>query len=151
MGAFFGALGRGLENYGKNALQNSRLGKSISQFGPHQQVSADEQTGALDTTPATSTDAYMPPDNSMAPPPPVDGMDAFAGGKLVTQPTVAMLGEKGPEAVVPLNSAPGQKVTPGMLGGGIRTRFRHPTGPNALRHISPVRADLPLKPNTGIR
>jgi hypothetical protein len=37
---------------------------------------------------------------------------AFAAGGIVTQPTIAMIGERGPEAVVPLQSASG-----GMVGG----------------------------------
>jgi len=52
-----------------------------------------------------------PPAQPLAPAPPVQpppGMiPAMAGGGVVTQPTIALIGEQGPEAVVPLNGAPG--------------------------------------------
>jgi hypothetical protein len=77
--------------------------------------------------------------------------DMFGAGKMVTQPTLAMVGEKGPEAVVPLTDQPGAKVTPGMLGGMPRTRWGHPMGPNAAKRMSPVRGALPIKPNPSLR
>ncbi len=44
----------------------------------------------------------------------------FAGatGAVVTRPTMALIGEAGPEAVVPLSSAPGASPLPGGGGGG---------------------------------
>ena len=86
--------------------------------------------------------------------------DAFAGGKMVTSPTVALLGEHGPEAVVPMG--PSDKVSgamltdqpiaaPKSLGGTARARYSHTGPPNALARTRPVRADLPLRPNTAIR
>lgn len=41
-----------------------------------------------------------------------------ATGGIVTRPTVSLIGEAGPEAVVPLSSTPGSSPLPGGLGGG---------------------------------
>jgi hypothetical protein len=41
-----------------------------------------------------------------------------ATGGIVTQPTLALIGEAGPEAVVPLNRTPGSSPLPTGLGGG---------------------------------
>ena len=43
---------------------------------------------------------------------------AGATGGIVTQPTMALIGEAGPEAVIPLNQAPGASPLPGGLGAG---------------------------------
>jgi hypothetical protein len=53
-------------------------------------------------------------------------MDEFgnvhgATGGIVTKPTMALIGESGPEAVVPLNRTPGSSPLPGGLGGGSVT------------------------------
>jgi len=79
-------------------------------------------------------------------------VEPMAAGKLVTTPTVAMLGENGPEAVVPMNGAPGNHTGAGMLGaGGIRARYRHVQGPNAISRVRPIQNELPLKPNYAVR
>lgn len=44
----------------------------------------------------------------------------LGGGKLVTKPTLAKIGEKGPEAVVPLTPRPGNKLGPDLLEGRLR-------------------------------
>ena len=41
-----------------------------------------------------------------------------ATGGIVTRPTMALIGEAGPEAVVPLNRTPGSSPLPGGVGGG---------------------------------
>lgn len=43
---------------------------------------------------------------------------AGATGGIVTRPTLALIGEAGPEAVVPLNQTPGSSPLPRNLGGG---------------------------------
>ena len=44
---------------------------------------------------------------------------AGATGGIVTRPTMALIGEAGPEAVIPLNRAPGASALPtGGMGGG---------------------------------
>lgn len=40
---------------------------------------------------------------------------AMEDGQMVTEPTLAMLGENGPEAVVPMSGNPNAKITPGMM------------------------------------
>lgn len=54
-------------------------------------------------------------------PDPTDlGRKLFGGatGAIVTQPTLSIIGEAGPEALVPLNSAPGASPLPAGFGGG---------------------------------
>lgn len=48
-------------------------------------------------------------------------IDLFGGatGAIVTQPTLSIIGEAGPEALVPLNTAPGASPIEGALGGGV--------------------------------
>lgn len=116
----------------------------------------------MDHTPATQADGLTPPD--AAAPPDADpaaysqdvengdDMPQYGSGAMVTKPTVALIAEKGPEMVVPLTDQPGQKVPSSVLGvSAMRTRSRHVTGPNALGHRSPIRTDLPLIPNKGVR
>jgi hypothetical protein len=81
--------------------------------------------------------------------------DQFAGGKIVTRPTTAILGENGPEMVVPFQRSGGTKVSTNVLGPkssatmfsegkGVRSRFKHPSGPVGPQ--GPLRSLLPLKP-----
>tara|TARA_R110000744_G_scaffold215342_1_gene334194 strand:- start:134 stop:2845 length:2712 start_codon:yes stop_codon:yes gene_type:complete len=51
-----------------------------------------------------------------------------ASGGIVTQPTMALIGEAGPEAVVPLSSAPGASVLPGGMSGGTSYTITVNTG-----------------------
>jgi hypothetical protein len=57
----------------------------------------------------------------------VPSLPGFGGatGAIVTRPTVALIGEAGPEALVPLNRAPGASALPGM-GGGIVININGP-------------------------
>lgn len=77
--------------------------------------------------------------------------DSFARGGMVTKPTLAVLGDQGPEKVEPLTDQPQNKVNTHALGGGTRTRFQHLTGPTSMGRYAPLRSDLPLKPNLQIR
>ena len=79
----------------------------------------------------------------------MDGIDQYGQGQVVTKPTLALVGERGPEAVVPLLTQPGQKIGSDMLGQGLgmKTRWRRPTGPNASARYKPERADIPLRPS----
>ena len=45
--------------------------------------------------------------------------EAAAQGTVVTRPTIAKLGEEGPEAVVPLTPRAGNKMQPDLLEGRI--------------------------------
>jgi hypothetical protein len=91
--------------------------------------------------------------------------EPLAAGKMVTTPTTAILAEHGqPEMVLPMNSdphnktsgaslldQPGNTLGAGSMSGGIRTRYRHPTGPVASGKMKPISADLPLRPNMALR
>lgn len=70
-----------------------------------------------------------------------DNMPAMAKGGVVDKPTVALLGEHGPEAVVPLNN-PNAKVTPGMFS---HHRYRPQTGKGMvhgpMRPMAPAALD----------
>jgi hypothetical protein len=88
--------------------------------------------------------------------------DSFARGQIVTSPTIARLGESGPEAVVPLSGGPHDKVSGAMLtdqpiaaphnlGGTARARFSHPGKAVATARYKPIAADLPLRPNNAVR
>lgn len=94
----------------------------------------------------------------------ISTLAGLSQGKLVTSPTYALIGEKGPEAVVPMNANPNNKVSPqlldqpgnlsasGALGqSGIRTRYRHVRGAQALGHQKPITSDMPLRPNNAPR
>lgn len=59
----------------------------------------------------------MPPAQSDMMSAPMDQSGGMAGGRVVSKPTVALLGEKGPEAVVPMNSNKDNKVRPAALMG----------------------------------
>jgi hypothetical protein len=43
------------------------------------------------------------------------GADLLAGGSVITEPTLARIGERGPEAVVPLTPRPSNKMQPDLL------------------------------------
>lgn len=58
------------------------------------------------------------------------GDPMMARGGIVTKPTRVLLGEDGPEAVVPLSGNPDAKLTPGMM----QTRRYRMTGPAMTHH-----------------
>ena len=75
---------------------------------------------------------------------------ASAGG-IVRRPTMALIGEAGPEAVVPLNQMPGASPLPaGGMGGTTNITINMPTGSNgddvvrALQDYTRRRGSLPL-------
>lgn len=155
MGGFWNALGAGLAEYGKNRLQHGLGGQIINAIHPPQQntpgigeLNRDPSRvdpngnvdlgGVPDPMPVPQTDVTAPP-------------EAMAGGKLVTKPTLAMVGEHGPEAVVPLTDQPGAKTTPAILGGAPRTRWQRPSGPVASHHQAPIRGIIPIRPNNSFR
>jgi hypothetical protein len=47
------------------------------------------------------------------------GIPQLAGGTLITKPTIAKIGEAGPEAVVPLTPRPGNKMQPDIIEGRV--------------------------------
>lgn len=68
------------------------------------------------------------------------GAPQMKSGQIVTKPTRAIIGEHGPEAVVPLDGHAGSRITPGMMGNLMPKRY-DATGPTALH--GPMR---PMKP-----
>lgn len=70
------------------------------------------------------------------------GTPQMAKGRIVTQPTRAIIGDDGPEAVVPLDN-PGAHVTPGMFS---QHRYRAMTGPSMLHHPMRPMAPASLDP-----
>jgi TP901 family phage tail tape measure protein len=80
-----------------------------------------------------------------------------ATGGIVTRPTMALIGEAGPEAVVPLSSAPGASPLPsgGVMGGGdTHITINMPTGANgddvvrALQDYTRRRGAIPVPVGT---
>lgn len=65
------------------------------------------------------------------PPGTVSGLPQFADGGVVNRPTIALIGEEGPEAVVPLGQGGGMGVTINIYGGDLQA-VRREVG-NALR------------------
>lgn len=65
----------------------------------------------------------------------------FASGGIITKPTRAILGERGPEVVVPLTPRPSNKITPSMVGldphmlSPKRTPYRSPRGVPSLNGL----------------
>lgn len=68
-------------------------------------------------SPSPAGQPGMPPVQSDMMSAPMDQSGGMAGGRVVSKPTVALLGEKGPEAVVPMNSNKDNKVRPAALMG----------------------------------
>lgn len=114
--------------YAKYRAQQTPLGRAIS--GVQQRYRQQHQPDQPQPAPA----APMPEPQSMGDPN-LAGLqpEMMAQGKIVTRPTTAILGERGPEAVVPLNDNPQNHVTPAILNsltpryrGGSKLRLRVP-------------------------
>jgi len=56
------------------------------------------------------------------------GVGAYGG--LVTQPTLSLIGERGPEMVVPLSQMPGASPLPSGMGGAMHVTINLPAGSN---------------------
>ena len=140
--SFWDTLSGVAQNVGQTALQNQPLYKAYQSYQssrkkqddpsqPQPQLtdtgeeviqSANKAAGLTDlSTPGAGQDATMqsmiPDAASMAVMSPWN--QNLAGGKLITSPVVARLGESGPEAVVPLTPRPGNKLQPDLLEGHV--------------------------------
>lgn len=167
MGDFWSALGNVAGNYAKSKLlgkvgadPNQSLANSIYSGYQRYRTNRGNQNLIQDPATAAGASAAYPfdPSASVEPPP-----EPMGGGKVVTQPTLAIIGDKGPERVVPLTPSPNNKVNPtqletqsiqpgAMVGqGGARARYRHVGSANALARQRPISADLPLVPNKAVR
>lgn len=58
----------------------------------------------------------------------------LGAGKLVTKPTIARIGEKGPEAIIPLTPRAGNKLSPDLLR-GFPSGIPHPRYQSLSRRI----------------
>lgn len=101
------------------------------------------ESGMPGMTPAPDGDGSqpVPADTPTAPNLTPPAPTQLADGSVVSKPTMALLGEKGPEAVIPLSN-PGAKVTPGMF---TKSRYRRPTGPSSVH--GPLHPLEPLAPS----
>lgn len=148
MAAFLGALGSGALQYAKARAMSSPVGRAIAggmdryRAGQHPQVTGN--TMDRSPVPDVVTPGGMPPadasNQAMSMDPTQNSgelaglsPDLMAQGKIVTSPTRAIIGERGPEAVVPLNDNPQNRVTPAILNsltpryrGGDKLRLRVP-------------------------
>lgn len=100
--------------YAKYRAQHTPLGQAIAGVRQrYRQQNPSPQPQQPDTgVPMPQPEAMGDPDLAGLQP------DMMAHGRMVTKPTVALLGERGPEAVVPMNSDPNNKISmpavPGM-------------------------------------
>ncbi len=113
MGGFAGALA----NVGKGILERSVAHRLMNRY---------RRDPNNPTAPPAPVEPPVPGYPQPADPGPADESGSTpmdyenAGqGKLVTHPIIARVGEKGPEAIIPLNNAPGNHVRPDMLQGHL--------------------------------
>lgn len=168
-GGILGAISQGVNRYRAAQQQAQQNGMSPAnsmdmspvanpqpptQADPSQPTGYADEIGGPSAMSSQSSNSYSSPgaadyDAGDAFSGSMDGIPEYGSGAIVTKPTIALVGEKSPEMVVPLLSQPGQKVDSTMLGQGLgmRSRFRRPTGPNASARYKPVSADIPLRPS----
>ncbi len=131
MGGILSQLGA----YGKGMLQNSGAARMANRYrqqipgqpptqmmGPHPvqpQSQTDEDIANMQAIPpepgSMPMQPGMPQEDDAGP----MGYDNAARGVLVTKPTIARVGEHGPEAIVPLNNKMGNHVRPDLLEGHL--------------------------------
>jgi hypothetical protein len=111
------------------------MGGGMSRFMGQMQQAQPQMSGPQETEqgkPSPQTAAAAPSQPSFSSP--FGNMrfgsqpQAMESGGMVTEPTLAMLGENGPEVVVPMGGNPNAKITPGMM----QPRDTFNTGPSSL-------------------
>jgi hypothetical protein len=136
-----GAMGGGAMQPGMmNRYRGPQAGPS-SNMMPPQQPDGMQPSAQGQAPPAPTPTAGAASSPSMMD----DSTPQMASGGVVSKPTVAMLGDKGPEAVIPLTN-PDPKLSPGMF---TKSRYRRPTGPSGVH--GPSRPLLPLSPSKLMR
>jgi hypothetical protein len=75
--------------------------------------------------------------------PAIRGAGAGASGAIVTRPTMSLIGEAGPEMLIPLNKMPGASPLPSMMGmgGGMVININMPTGANGADVIDAIKRE----------
>lgn len=73
------------------------------------------------------------------------GVPVGAEGGIVRRPTLAVIGDRGPEAVIPLNQTPGSSPLGGGVGGGVNIGITINTGLGADQILSMVNRQLSEK------
>jgi hypothetical protein len=145
----------GLTGDGQPGQQNAA---AVNQYQQPQQIQGSMNSGSGEGTPQQSASASAQPTSTAGPSQPQQsstmdspfgrmnfgaqgGQNPMAKGGIVTKPTRALLGENGPEVVIPLSGNPNAKVTPGLVG-GIPRVTQH-TGPNSLHNpMRPMASSL---------
>ena len=109
--------GAGGSQWGASAPKGGLIGKVMD----HQQNLADPGAGAAASGAEGGADAAagMGEASAGAAAPDLAELALLGGGGIVTKPTLARIGERGPEAVVPLTPRPGNKMQPDVLEGRI--------------------------------
>lgn len=168
-------LGQGLGHYASQRWENSPANRFMDNFKQHVQDSG-KPSADVNSDPGLSGQPTAPmkgPDQTQSLQNRVNGvnddqagangalMDAlpmYGSGKMVSKPTIAMIGDKGPEMVLPMNGKGSNKTDGLSLNdqagprinypvGGTRSRFRHVSGPNSVGRHRPLPNELPLLPN----
>lgn len=130
MGGFLSALGQGILD---NASQNSPIANSIiaryrRNMNPDPNaMSGQQMVDAMNQNPVPQPTLQPPKigQNPEQPDPQIGNQNQWnqpqpmKGGAIVTQPTIAKIGEAGPEAVVPLTPRASNKMQPDLLEGHI--------------------------------
>lgn len=124
MGSFLSGLGSAIGGAAKNYAQHTPIGRAVGAVARYRQQQRQQATGIgtppgySDTDPSNMMDRSPVPDQPMDPnQQPPDGGSPMAGGQLVTRPTIALLGENGSEAVIPLNANPTNRTSMPYRGG----------------------------------
>src|SRR6185295_699696 len=101
------SLGQGIGAL-RSGIQSRRANKALGDYGPLNDAVDDVVDHPLSAPP-------MPEPPPLASPPSFNPVGSpLADGKIVTRPTIAIIGENEPEAVVPLSYRPGAKTRPHM-------------------------------------
>ena len=113
-GAANGAMGQRPNPIGDLAQNAGNFGTALQGFLKKRQMGKNQQAG-LDAGDPSAEQGVQDAINSTLQPAPV-GTEPMADGQIVTKPTLVMLGEHEPEAVVPLTDRPNAKVRPSVMG-----------------------------------
>lgn len=109
-----GAIGNALTGQQQNPI--GQLGQSAGEFGGALKSFLDKRRMAKANQPIQDDAGTMNPPSLMGDGGPT-APEYAADGKIVTKPTLVLLAEHEPEAVVPLSNRPDAKVRPSVMQG----------------------------------